>query len=115
MGASLTLEGDVLKLSDHSTPDHSGLSAATRVPTERSNRPRRQAKQDRSLATVDAILETSARVLVDQGYAAASSNRLAQVAGISIGALYECFANREDVSVIGALVHLLIRRYQKQP
>jgi AcrR family transcriptional regulator len=67
------------------------------VPQQHANRPRRKAKQERSRATVDAILEAAARVLVEQGYAAATTNRLAQVAGVSIGTLYEYFANREEV------------------
>ncbi len=67
------------------------------MPEDRSNRPRRQAKQERSRATVDAVLEAAARVLVADGYAAASTNRIARVAGVSIGTLYEYFANREEV------------------
>ncbi len=63
----------------------------------RANRPRRRAKQDRSRATVEAILEAAARVLAEQGYAAATTNRVAKAAGVSIGTLYEYFANREEV------------------
>ena len=61
------------------------------------NRPRRQAKQKRALETVDAILEAAARVLAEQGYAAASTSRIADVAGVSIGTLYEYFENRDAV------------------
>lgn len=67
------------------------------MPTPRAKRPRRQAKQGRALATVDAILEAAARILVAQGYAGASTNRLAEAAGVSIGTLYEYFANREQI------------------
>lgn len=67
------------------------------MPADRGNRPRRKAKQERSRATVDAILEAAARVLVADGYAAASTNRIARVAGVSIGTLYEYFANREEL------------------
>jgi AcrR family transcriptional regulator len=67
------------------------------MPTNRVNRPRRHAKQDRARATVDAILEAAARVLAQQGYAAATTNRVAEAAGVSIGTLYEYFANREEV------------------
>lgn len=63
----------------------------------RANRSRRQAKQERARATVDAILEAAARVLAEQGYGAATTNRLAEAAGVSIGTLYEYFENREDV------------------
>ncbi len=60
-------------------------------------RPRRQAKQERARATVDAILEAAARVLAASGYAAATTNRLAREAGVSIGTLYEYFADRDEV------------------
>ena len=63
----------------------------------RANRPRRQAKQGRARATVESILEAAARVLAQQGYAAATTNRIAEVAGVSIGTLYEYFGNREQV------------------
>lgn len=46
---------------------------------------------------MDAILEAAARVLAEQGYAAATTNRVAEVAGVSIGTLYEYFRNREEV------------------
>jgi AcrR family transcriptional regulator len=65
--------------------------------TKRAKPPRRRAKQDRARATVDAILEAAARVLAEQGYAAATTNRLAEKAGVSIGTLYEYFGNREEV------------------
>ncbi len=69
----------------------------------RANRPRRRAKQDRSRATVETILEAAARVLAAQGYAAATTNRVAEAAGVSIGTLYEYFANREEL--FEALIH----------
>ncbi len=62
-----------------------------------SGRPRRKAKQERSRETVDAIQEAAARVLIERGYALATTNRIAQTAGVSIGTLYEYYANKEDV------------------
>jgi AcrR family transcriptional regulator len=60
-------------------------------------RPRRKAKQERSRATVEVILDGAARILTEQGYASATTNRIAEVAGVSIGTLYEYFRNREEV------------------
>jgi AcrR family transcriptional regulator len=60
-------------------------------------RPRRKAKQSRAHETVDAILEAAAQVLAKHGYAAATTNRIARVAGVSIGTVYEYFARKEDV------------------
>lgn len=67
--------------------------------------PRKRPKQDRSRATVDAILEATARVLVEVGYERASTNRIARVAGVSIGSLYQYFPGKE------ALVAALVERH----
>ena len=49
------------------------------------------------MATVDAILEAAARVLIDHGYAAANTNVIAARAGVSIGSLYEYFPGKEAI------------------
>jgi AcrR family transcriptional regulator len=67
------------------------------MPTSRADRPRRKAKQDRARETVAIVLEAAARVLLDQGYALATTNRIAKKAGVSVGTLYEYFANKEEV------------------
>jgi AcrR family transcriptional regulator len=54
---------------------------------------------------VNHILDATARVLVQDGYDLASTNRIAQEAGISIGALYHHFPNKE------AVVAALVERY----
>lgn len=59
--------------------------------------PRKRPKQARSQATFDAIVEAGARVLVREGYDRASTNRIAEVAGVSIGSLYEFFPNKDAV------------------
>ncbi len=64
--------------------------------------PRKAPKQRRSKATVEAILEATARVLVTEGYERASTNRIAKVAGVSIGSLYQYFPGKE--SLVLALV-----------
>ncbi len=67
------------------------------MPTRRAKRPRRKAKQQRSHETVDLVLEAAARVLLARGYSAASTNRIAAEAGVSVGTVYEYFANKEQV------------------
>ena len=67
--------------------------------------PRKRPEQDRSRATVDAILEGAARVLVTSGYEAFTTNRVAEKAGISIGSLYQYFPNKD------ALLSELMRRH----
>ena len=48
---------------------------------------RKEASQERSKATVDALLAATARVLVKEGYDHASTNKIADAAGVSIGSL----------------------------
>lgn len=63
--------------------------------------PRKAPRQARSRATVDAILDAAARVLVQRGYAATTTNAVAEVAGVSVGSLYQYFPNKD--SLIAAL------------
>jgi AcrR family transcriptional regulator len=72
---------------------------------ERNAKPaRRRAKQARARATTELILESAARVLVREGYPAATTNRIAEKAGVSVGTLYQYFADKND------LFDALIRR-----
>jgi AcrR family transcriptional regulator len=64
--------------------------------------PRKRPEQDRSRATVDAIIAAAAHVLVRAGYAAFTTNRVAEKAGVSIGSLYQYFPNKE--SLLGELM-----------
>ena len=70
--------------------------------------PRKKPRQERSQATVDAILDATARVLCTTGYDRASTNRVALAAGVSIGSLYQYFPSKE------ALVAALAGRHVAQ-
>ncbi len=59
--------------------------------------PRKHPKQERSKACVNAILDATARILLDEGVPSASTNRIAEVAGVSIGSLYEYFPGKESI------------------
>ncbi len=59
--------------------------------------PRKRPRQARAVATVTAILDAAARILTEDSYAAASTNRIAERAGVSIGSLYEYFPGKEAV------------------
>jgi AcrR family transcriptional regulator len=50
---------------------------------------RRIPKQGRSRATVDAIIEAAAHLLISRGDAEATTNDIAERAGVSIGSLCE--------------------------
>lgn len=58
---------------------------------------RKQPKQVRSKATVAALLEAAAQVLIEKGYADANTKLIAKRAGVSIGSLYEYFPGKEAV------------------
>lgn len=59
--------------------------------------PRKNATQERSKATVDALLAATARVLVRDGYDHASTNKIAEAAGVSIGSLYQYFPDKQAI------------------
>lgn len=69
---------------------------------------RKVASQERSRATVEALVEATARILVKDGFDRASTNRIAEVAGVSVGSLYQYFPSKE------ALVVAVIERHQQQ-
>lgn len=70
--------------------------------------PRKHAAQKRSRATVDALIEATARILVTEGFEKASTNRIAETAGVSIGSLYQYFPGKE------ALVAAVIDRHHQE-
>ena len=71
-------------------------------------KPRKQASQERSRATVAALIEATARILVDEGFDKASTNRIAEVAGVSVGSLYQYFPTKE------ALVLAVIEQHNEE-
>jgi AcrR family transcriptional regulator len=66
------------------------------VPCKSATTPRKL-PQHRSRVTVEAILEATTRILVEEGYGRANTNRIAERAGISIGSLYQYFPNKESL------------------
>ncbi len=65
--------------------------------TPKALRPRKTPRQKRSAATRDRILDAAARVFVEHGYAAGTTNRIAEEAGLSIGSLYQYFPNKDAI------------------
>ncbi|MFN3910632.1 TetR/AcrR family transcriptional regulator [Hyphomonas sp.] len=58
---------------------------------------RRNPKQARAQATVDAVLEAAFQILERDGEAKLTTNLIAERAGVSIGTLYQYFADREAI------------------
>ena len=50
---------------------------------------RKEPRQARSRATVATIVQAGARILSDEGWAGFTTNRIAELAGVSIGSLYQ--------------------------
>jgi AcrR family transcriptional regulator len=50
--------------------------------------------QARSRATIDAILDAAAHILGERGWSGLTTNAVADVAGVSIGSLYQYFPNK---------------------
>ena len=71
-------------------------------------KPRKKASQERSRALVDTLIEATARVLVKEGFDKASTNRIAEKAGVSVGSLYQYFPSKE------ALVAAVMERHNEE-
>jgi AcrR family transcriptional regulator len=70
--------------------------------------PRRRPIQGRSRATVEAILQATARVLVRRGWSGLTTNHVAEKAGVSVGTLYEYFPGKD------ALARALVEQHLAQ-
>ena len=59
--------------------------------------PRKQPRQVRAELTRQRILAAAAHVFVEHGYAAGTTNRIAERARVSIGSLYQYFPNKDAI------------------
>ncbi|MCH8543710.1 MAG: TetR/AcrR family transcriptional regulator [Alcanivorax sp.] len=67
--------------------------------------PRKKPRQRRSQATWDAILDAATQLFGQEGYGA-TTNRIAERAGVSIGSLYQYFPNKDALLMALAERHL---------
>ncbi|ROO86264.1 TetR family transcriptional regulator [Actinocorallia herbida] len=72
---------------------------------ERRLKPRKVPGQLRALETRGRLLEAAARVFAAHGYAAGTTNRIAEEAGHSIGSLYQYFPNKDAILLELASAH----------
>ena len=72
---------------------------------------RKSPKQERSKSIFDAILLAAARILPEQGFAKSTTNKIAELAGVSIGSLYQYFPNKE--SLVTALLERHVNKHIK--
>ena len=77
-------------------------------PADRRLEPRRKPRQVRAELTRERILAAAAHVFAEHGYAAGTTNRIAERARISIGSLYQYFPNKDAI-----LAELLVRHLDR--
>lgn len=58
---------------------------------------RKPPQQSRSRVTVSVILDAAVRIMDQEGADAATTTRIAEVAGVSVGTLYQYFGNRDSI------------------
>ncbi|GAB2809964.1 TetR/AcrR family transcriptional regulator [Streptomyces daliensis] len=68
--------------------------------------PRKQPRQVRAELTRQRILTAAAHVFAEHGYAAGTTNRIAEQARISIGSLYQYYPNKDAILVELVTRHL---------
>jgi AcrR family transcriptional regulator len=72
------------------------------MPAHLRSNPRKLPQQERARVTVEALLVATARILVKEGFDKASTNRIAEEAGVAVGSLYQYFPNKE--ALVAALI-----------
>ena len=73
--------------------------------TARSLKPRKTPAQRRSAVTVDVIFEATIQVLLAHGFEQATTTRIAERAGVSVGSVYQYFPNKR------ALLAAVVRQH----
>ncbi|MEN0058688.1 MAG: TetR/AcrR family transcriptional regulator [Bdellovibrio sp.] len=63
--------------------------------------------QKRSKETVASIVESCSRLLVQEPYHAITTDKIAEMAGVSIGSLYQFFANKE--AIVAAVIDNMLQ------
>ncbi len=82
--------------------------ATKKKPESRATEPRKAPRQERARATTEAILEATAHILVERGWARLTTNHVAERAGVSIGSVYQYFPSKE--ALVAALVDRHVER-----
>ncbi|QIS09745.1 TetR/AcrR family transcriptional regulator [Nocardia arthritidis] len=89
---------------------------------QRRLQPRKQPRQLRAELTRERILTAAAHIFAEHGYAAGTTNRIAERARISIGSLYQYYPNKDSILAELLTRHLdndraadTIRRYRDRP
>jgi AcrR family transcriptional regulator len=78
--------------------------------------PRKRPKQARSRSLVGSVVTATIRILRTSGFDRSTMVRIAEVAGVSVGSLYQYFPNKETLvaEVIHSEVNLLVRMIEEK-
>jgi AcrR family transcriptional regulator len=69
------------------------------VTSTKAIKPRKTAVQERSKFTVETIFEAAVQVFTENGYAGATTDLIAERAGVSVGTLYQYFPNKQAILI----------------
>jgi AcrR family transcriptional regulator len=83
-------------------------------PTKRA---RRNARQERAQETVRIVLEAAAQVLRKRGYVGATTNHIAEKAGVSIGTVYQYFSGKDEIfdTLVKGYFAQVVERVRAEP
>ena len=79
--------------------DRGSSRRGLRLPNDKLS-PRKRPVQERSRDLVEAVLEATRRLLVDEGFEALSMARIAKVAGVGPGSLYQYFPSVDSLMLV---------------
>lgn len=76
---------------------------------------RKKPSQERSKSTVDAIYQAVAHILDKEGAIGLTTNKIAEVAGVSVGSLYQYFKNKEGIyeAILMEMIERNLRSMEK--
>lgn len=69
---------------------------------------RKNPKQQRAVATAEAITQATEQIILQEGFKNATTNRIADVAGVSVGSLYQYFPNKQ--AIVKALIEATVAK-----
>lgn len=69
---------------------------------------RKKPVQSRAKVTASAILEAAEKIIINEGYDRATTNYIAERAGVSIGSLYQYFPNKD--AIVSAIIEQTVSK-----
>ncbi|MGL3821777.1 TetR/AcrR family transcriptional regulator [Sphingopyxis sp. R3-92] len=71
-------------------------------------RRRKNPKQPRAVVTAEALMQATEQIIIREGFKNATTNRIAEVAGVSVGSLYQYFPNKQ--AIVKALIEQTVAK-----